>query len=540
MQYGRVVDERNCRHKCVCVISYTWTTILATLTSTIDRVFPFFVYCSNLALTPALILTLYNRVNYRSQFVRPPVTYDNWDADKIQGCVCDDGFEGFDCSLRSCPKGRDPTEPRSVLGQHREEVFELQCQADAGYIAILVRGMYTDAIPHDASPGDLRDAFAAVPGVGEVEVVMPAQDDGLPALCGSSAVSTTTITFLDFEGDRPPIFLTRNTSDTRRWPRGSTALSLGGSESDAVLRMSTSHTLTCTSTCVDCVGRIYFTFENSISPSVNVTQDGAVAAIESAIAQLEDLSTSGWTNLEIDVTRISGSLDRVCGVSESSSISIKLYSDYGNLPFLGLIDSSQYDSGVRAPDDIPINITLSTNAGTGQLYECSRQGTCDYTSGVCACFLAYVLHKDEWAFRATSSDGRGQLGTRGDCGMIETRVSSCFFEGRDICSGHGFCSNTTTTCECYDGWAGITCERKDCPMGRAWFDEPLNGYTAHDFVECSGAGTCRRDVGLCECNPGYTGQACDIRDCIRSESGTDIEPYLNTFCRGYLMCDELI
>ena len=28
-----------------------------------------------------------------------------WDADRIFGCLCDDGFEGFDCSLHTCPKG---------------------------------------------------------------------------------------------------------------------------------------------------------------------------------------------------------------------------------------------------------------------------------------------------------------------------------------------------------------------------------------------------------------------------------------------------
>ena len=30
-----------------------------------------------------------------------------WDADRIFGCLCDDGFEGFDCSLRTCPAGTD-------------------------------------------------------------------------------------------------------------------------------------------------------------------------------------------------------------------------------------------------------------------------------------------------------------------------------------------------------------------------------------------------------------------------------------------------
>lgn len=34
--------------------------------------------------------------------------YDYWDGDMIYGCVCDDHWEGYDCSLRSCPTGDDP------------------------------------------------------------------------------------------------------------------------------------------------------------------------------------------------------------------------------------------------------------------------------------------------------------------------------------------------------------------------------------------------------------------------------------------------
>lgn len=30
-----------------------------------------------------------------------------WDADKIMGCHCDEGYEGFNCELRSCPKGKN-------------------------------------------------------------------------------------------------------------------------------------------------------------------------------------------------------------------------------------------------------------------------------------------------------------------------------------------------------------------------------------------------------------------------------------------------
>ena len=31
-----------------------------------------------------------------------------WDSEKVQGCRCDPGYFGYDCSLLSCPYGDDP------------------------------------------------------------------------------------------------------------------------------------------------------------------------------------------------------------------------------------------------------------------------------------------------------------------------------------------------------------------------------------------------------------------------------------------------
>ena len=37
--------------------------------------------------------------------------YDNaWDAQRAQGCKCDAGYRGPDCSLKECPSGDDTLE----------------------------------------------------------------------------------------------------------------------------------------------------------------------------------------------------------------------------------------------------------------------------------------------------------------------------------------------------------------------------------------------------------------------------------------------
>lgn len=46
--------------------------------------------------------------------VETAFTYNLWDAEKHQACVCDPGYSGYSCSLRECPRGDDPltTGPR--------------------------------------------------------------------------------------------------------------------------------------------------------------------------------------------------------------------------------------------------------------------------------------------------------------------------------------------------------------------------------------------------------------------------------------------
>ncbi|RLN02394.1 hypothetical protein BBJ28_00005493 [Nothophytophthora sp. Chile5] len=68
-------------------------------------------------------------------------TYQLWDQEKIMGCACDGGYEGHDCSQRTCPKGDDQLTPIQV---------EMK-QA----IVIDTGGAYNDAAPGDHVVGYL-------------------------------------------------------------------------------------------------------------------------------------------------------------------------------------------------------------------------------------------------------------------------------------------------------------------------------------------------------------------------------------------------
>jgi hypothetical protein len=56
------------------------------------------------------------------RLVHAPSAYDEWDADRVRGCLCDFGFAGASCTLRQCPAGDDPATPGAP------EVQELSCQ----------------------------------------------------------------------------------------------------------------------------------------------------------------------------------------------------------------------------------------------------------------------------------------------------------------------------------------------------------------------------------------------------------------------------
>lgn len=373
------------------------------------------------------------------------MNYNNWDADKIQGCLCDQGWEGYDCSRRSCPKGKDPNDPETKYT--KEEVFYLQCQANSGYFSILVLGHYTEPIPFDADPGYLKFALESLPNVGRVAVIIAADSTGLPEVCSSSEVVTTSIQFLDHFGSRPPILVTRNTSNTRQWPSGSTSLNLNGAS--PILRLKTIYKLSCPN-CHNCYGSVYFTYKSSISASINITSLNATAEIKHMLSNLPDLKNTNWPNFGLSVSH-SGGVDAICNSGVSTTFTINLFSDIGNIDGLQLIDGS-----VAAG-----NITLTNNKGNGTLFDCSNQGTCDYSTGICSCNQLYL--NGIYQYRAMSSDGHQNLGTRGDCGFLNPPLTDCTISHADACNNRGRCANDTKICHCYSDWTGLTCNFKQCP-----------------------------------------------------------------------------
>jgi hypothetical protein len=88
-----------------------------------------------------------------------------WDGTRVYGCMCDPGFEGYDCSLMTCPAGDDP----GTYDQH-VEVQLIQCIADAGTFTLSFRNATSVSIHTNTTAAELRAILEAIPTLGPLSV----------------------------------------------------------------------------------------------------------------------------------------------------------------------------------------------------------------------------------------------------------------------------------------------------------------------------------------------------------------------------------
>merc|ERR1711968_76987 len=88
----------------------------------------------------------------------------------VYGCVCDLGFTGYDCSLRTCERGDDPINPQG--GGQVDEIQSFSCSATSGKVVFELYGAYTRDIPFDASAATLEAALVSLPQVSAVTLAL--------------------------------------------------------------------------------------------------------------------------------------------------------------------------------------------------------------------------------------------------------------------------------------------------------------------------------------------------------------------------------
>lgn len=132
-----------------------------------------------------------------------------WDAAKVYGCYCDSGFQGYDCSLQTCPAGDDPL----TVDQY-DETQLIQCRDSDGMGSLVLTFRQVSSIPLGAltSTSSLQSALQAVSSVGQVIVERLNAADA-DTLC-SSRGSNILVTFLTTHGDVPLIQVASQSIDS--------------------------------------------------------------------------------------------------------------------------------------------------------------------------------------------------------------------------------------------------------------------------------------------------------------------------------------
>ena len=130
----------------------------------------------------------------------------NWDKDSVYGCLCDQGYEGHDCSLRSCPTGDDietPNEANVDPQQHEEQTIKC-ATTDDGHMTFKFRDSAAAAeLPFDATEVQAKRHFDSISTIAAVGVDVKFAN-GVTAFCSpENGEDAVTVIFKGNLGDVP-------------------------------------------------------------------------------------------------------------------------------------------------------------------------------------------------------------------------------------------------------------------------------------------------------------------------------------------------
>ena len=109
---------------------------------------------------------------------------------------------------------------------------------------------------------------------------------------------------------------------------------------------------------------------------------------------------------EVVISSSSGNNTKICSSTNIPIITHILFqTELGDVPMIRLLQNRYNTLTLHHQTSSVIFQITEVRKGSGLLLECSGHGDCNYKTGTCNC-------SPQWG----SSDGRGNRGTRGDCG----------------------------------------------------------------------------------------------------------------------------
>lgn len=161
-----------------------------------------------------------------------------WDFDSMQGCSCDAGYTGYDCSLRECPRGDDPMTENGL-----PEAQEIICSATTGTFTLSFRGAETASIAFTASEMTIKAELEKLPTIGTVSVFFTDKRDAVSdsdkalkdKVCTATGTNRAVVTFMTEFGDLPALSAKVSTpTSVITFGRDGAGLSVGGTKENAV------------------------------------------------------------------------------------------------------------------------------------------------------------------------------------------------------------------------------------------------------------------------------------------------------------------
>ena len=358
-----------------------------------------------------------------------------WDSDKVQGCVCDGGYWGPDCSSRFCPKGDDPmtvctgADPVPV---RQTQVITITWGAGADLVAEVAAA----AAAGEAVDGDLAIYFTD--NTGEVWVTNRIVD----VLAGTAAdaaakVKTALEALPNFRIPSVSVTAGTDTATTRSFTVQFTDTRNAGNQA----LLSFDSPLGChVAGCHPMYKQPMRTLigSESVGASVDATVQADLTWAITADSQVQTDEITGYN----------GELDFTITVSIFPSAVAATYDAANPATFPSHSYSVAWSVGGTPISARPLPENRLTDTGVGRYRVPLGYGM--YVS------LPATFYKTQWPVAAAADYTVPITVNIAKATAAQTVSANAKHEDQE-CSGRGHCDITTGSCSCFEGYYGDHC-----------------------------------------------------------------------------------
>jgi len=392
-----------------------------------------------------------------------------WDADKVWGCVCDEGFQNYDCILRECPTGDDPL----TTGQVNEKQL-FKCTASGGSFVLYYRGKPSDTIAYDATEDEVEAALTYINRLTEVDVSFGTGS----AVCNADDINVVTVEFTQNFGEQPPLVaytdglddgaITIKTAGGTLTDDDGTAYTsvTGTKENDVCSNRGTCDTSNGSCDCFSTNNDVYES-SNGYADAGNRGDCGYPSTTIGACPGEVECSLNGYCD--------DGDQEYRCYCADT------WFS--GDCSLRGCPEGRSWFSYPSEDDK-----------AHDEMVECSNMGICDTAEGVCSCRDGFFGAACEYMICGGGTDtpcnGNGQCLSMAELALKATSNgdAAATTYGSDPNDGGTWDAHRLFHCLCDDGYEGYDCSLRSCPTG----DDPATYDDARErqLFQCAAdAGT---------------------------------------------------